>query len=177
MSHYRQSILLFGFVLPLLLAAILVGSFAFVRGKVLASFEEKRAHYSSYERERLSCIGLEAQIVRKRPHVARWSTLFQNEAAATLSSQLKLVSAGIPAKEYQNTSFNRPNSNGNFGAASQQASTPIELSFRSTFRAMQQVLLGLETRMPQLQLDELRIDRTSNANTLNFQVKYTIWES
>lgn len=177
MNHYRQSILLFGFALPLLLVGLVIAAFAYTRGNVVASYENKCKHFTSYERERMNCIGLESQIVRKRPYVERWATLFQTESASALTSQLKLVSAGIPSKQFQPTSFNRPNNNGNFGAASQQPSSPVQLTFRATFRAMQQVLLGLETRMPQLQLDELRIDRQGNANTLNFQVNYTIWEN
>lgn len=177
MNHYRQSILLFGFALPLLVAGLVVGTFAYFRGKVIASFENKSTHFSSYERERQTCLGLEAQIGLKRPHVNRWSALMKEETASAITSQLKQVSTGLNSKEFLRTAFDRPNSRGNFGAASLQKSTPVQLSFRASFRAMQRVFVGLESRMPQLQLDELRIDRTANTGTLNFQVAYTVWEN
>ena len=53
--------------------------------------------------------------------------------------------------------------------------------FRGTFRTMQRAFLELESRMPQLQLQELRIDPSPNqqnqAPLLNFQVNYTAWEN
>ena len=52
------------------------------------------------------------------------------------------------------------------------------MAFRGTFRTMQRAFLELETRMPQLQLQELRIDPSSSQSSLlNFQVIYTAWEN
>ena len=42
---------------------------------------------------------------------------------------------------------------------------------------MQKAFIELETRMPQLQLQDLKIDPSSSStSTLNFQVTYTAWE-
>ena len=63
-----------------------------------------------------------------------------------------------------------------FGSVSAQNSAPLELSFRANFRSMQRAFLELESRLPQLQLNELRIDLTPQSSNLNFQVTYTAWE-
>ena len=43
MNHYRQSIIVFGFVLPALGALATVGGFAYLRGRIKASFDNKSA--------------------------------------------------------------------------------------------------------------------------------------
>ena len=43
---------------------------------------------------------------------------------------------------------------------------------------MQRAFLELETRMPRLQLQDLKIDPSaSQSSLLNFQVTYTAWEN
>jgi hypothetical protein len=37
--------------------------------------------------------------------------------------------------------------------------------------------MELETRMPQLQLQEIKIDPSPQSSLLNFQVTYTAWEN
>jgi hypothetical protein len=52
------------------------------------------------------------------------------------------------------------------------------LSFRGTYRSVQRAFLALETRMPQLQLQELRITPNVNQPSMhNVQVSYTAWEN
>ena len=177
MNYYRQSIAVFGFVLPTLVATAVVGAILLVSGKVTDSFDSNRSQYSSFQNERKACLALETQIARRRPHLERWASLLKEETSSTVTSQLKQVGRGIDPKEFQQTSFSRPNNSTGFGAACSQRSAPVQLSFRSTFRSMERVFVTIETRMPQLQLDELRIDRTSQSNTLNFQVGYTAWEN
>jgi hypothetical protein len=53
----------------------------------------------------------------------------------------------------------------------------VKLAFRGTFRSVLKAFLELESRMPQLQLQDLKIDpSTSASSSLNFQVTYTAWE-
>ena len=84
----------------------------------------------------------------------------------------------LPTKEIQKTASERLPVKGGFGTISAQPSSQVRMAFRGTFRTMQRAFLELETRMPQLQLQELRIDpSTSQSSLLNFQVTYTAWEN
>jgi hypothetical protein len=52
------------------------------------------------------------------------------------------------------------------------------MAYRGTFRTLQRAFLALETRMPQLQLQEFKIEPNSTqASLLNLQVTYTSWEN
>ena len=60
----------------------------------------------------------------------------------------------------------------------QETASQLRIAFRGTFRTMQRAFLELETRMPQLQLQELKIDPSSTQSSLlNIQVNYTAWEN
>jgi hypothetical protein len=174
---YRQSIVLFGFVLPFVVCAAVVGGGFAIKAKASASFLEKQALYKNAETNRIGALGLEAQVSKKRPHVERWTSQLQKETASSISSHLKEIGDMLPAKEYQRTSVEYPTGSTGFASASAQNSSQVKLAFRGTFRSVQQAFIELETRMPQLQLQELKIDpSSSSASTLNFQVTYTAWE-
>lgn len=176
MNHYRQSIILFGFALPLVGAAAAVVAAGHVRGRVQRSFADKCTHYASYQANHSRARALEAGIGGRRKQLNAWNETLRAETASTVTSLLREVSSRLPAKEFQQTSFNRPTNAAGFGSVSAQKNAPLELSFRANFRSMQRAFLELESRLPQLQLNELRIDLTPQSSNLNFQVTYTAWE-
>ena len=177
MNYYRQSIILFGFAIPALVALVLVGILLLVKSNVTESFQQKQSLFKNYESNRINALALEAQISKKRPHMQRWASQLNQETASAINSNLRSIADKIPSKEYQPTSFERLNLPSGFASASAQKSSQIRLAFRANYRSMQRVFLDLETRMPQLQLQELRIDPSTQSSNLNFQVTYTAWEN
>lgn len=181
MNRYRQSIVLFGLVLPLLVLLLLLGGCFLLKGKLAASFATKQQLFKTYEAGRLQAAGMEAKIVRQRDHLEYWNELLAKEAASAVNTNLSAIAEGLPSKEFQKAGFDRTTGSGGLGAVSAQQSSQIRIAFRGTFRTMQRAFLELESRMPQLQLQELRI--TPNATQqdqsplLNIQVTYTAWES
>lgn len=176
MNLYRQSIALFGFVVPVLIAALVVGLGIFVKGRISASFNEKLTYFKDFERNKVQALGLEALISQKREHVARWQELVGTETASTVSTHLRAIEEKLPSKEFQTTGQQYPTARGGFASVSGQNSAQVRLTFRATYRSMQRALLEIETRMPQLQLQELRMNPSSNSNSLNFDLSYTAWE-
>ena len=178
MHLYRQSIALFGIVLPLLATAALVGIAFMLKSKVVASFDNKQANYKTYESGRLAGLEIESQVTRQHPHIERWAALLSEETASAATNNLREISEHLPGKEIQQTAFERVGTSGGFGSVSAQQSSQIRIAFRGTYRTLQRAFLELETRMPQLQLTELHIDPSSSQSTLlNFQVTYTAWEN
>jgi hypothetical protein len=178
MHYYRQPIILFGIVVPILLAAVVVGLGSFLKSKMTASFDHKQRNYTTYEQGRVGALEIESQVARERQHLDRWNVQLSEETASAVATNLREISEGLPGKEIQQTAFERPNGNSGFGSVSAQNSSQIRIAFRGTFRTLQRAFLALETRMPQLQLQELRIDPNSTQSSLlNFQVTYTAWEN
>ncbi len=175
--YYKQSIILFGFALPAIVCAAVVGVAFSLKNKAAASFEAKRSQFKSYEMNVVTAQNLERDVSTKRAHTERWMTMLEKETASELSAQLRQIAEIVPSKEFQLTAQERSNSKAGFGSASAQNSTQFRMSFRGTFRSLQRAFLELETRMPQLQLDDLKIDPGTNSpNSLNVSVSYTAWE-
>ena len=65
---------------------------------------------------------------------------------------------------------------GGIGAVSGQPSVQLALAFRGTFGALQSTFLELETKMPQLQLDSMKLSPQRTGNVLEAQLLYTAWE-
>ena len=178
MHLYRQSIIIFGVILPILVAAAFVGIGSMVKTKMATSLNEKVTTYKSFLVTRQQAQTIETQVISQRVHLERWKQQLSEETSSTVASNLREISEKLPGKEIQQTSFERPSGSGGFGAASAQKSSQIRIAFRGTYRTLQSAFFGLETRMPQLQLQDLKIEPIATSPSLmNLQVTYTAWEN
>lgn len=178
MNLYRQSIILFGIVIPVLIAAAIVGTGFFLKSEMVASYTNKQQNYKKYEQGRVAGLEIEAQVTRQRQHLDRWKEQLSEETASSVATNLKSIMEHLPSKEIQQTAFERPGGTAGFGSAAAQTSSQIRIAFRGTYRTLQRAFLELETKMPQLQLQELKMDPSSTQSTLmNLQVTYTAWEN
>ena len=178
MHLYRQSIIVFGMVVPVLVAAVVIGLGFMLKSKVSASFVNKESKFKSHEQARIASLEIESQVARDRQHLERWNKMLSEETASAVASNMREIIEKLPGKEIQQTAFERPSGSGGFGSASAQDSSQVRMAYRGTFRTLQRAFLELETRMPQLQLQELRIDPSgTQASLVNFQVTYTAWEN
>lgn len=176
MKIYRNAIALFGFVIPTVITAALVGTAFVAKSKIAGSFDEKLGNYRSFEQNRKAALALEAAISKKRAVSSHWEELLARETASAVSSNLNEIEEHLPSKEFKKAAQDFPPARGGFAAVSAQKSSQVRLAFRATFRSMQRAFLELESRMPQLQLQELRINPSNSSNSLNFDVVYTAWE-
>ncbi|MEI8038514.1 MAG: hypothetical protein WCJ14_08995 [Verrucomicrobiota bacterium] len=178
MHLYRQPIILFGIVLPVLIATAIIGGGYLLKSQMVTSFDNKQKTYKTYEQGRLAGLEIESQITRQRHHLDRWNEQLSQETASAVATNLRKIAEHLPGKEIQQTAFERPNATGGFGSAAAQKSSQLRIAFRGTYRTLQRTFLELETRMPQLQLQDFQISPYSTQSSLlNFQVTYTAWEN
>ena len=178
MHLYRQAIILFGVILPVLCTAAIVGIGSMVKSKMTASFENKQRTYKTYEQSRLAALEIETQVIRQREHLERWKDQLSQETKSTVTTNLREISERLPSKEIQLTGFEPLSTKGGFGAVAAQNSSQIRMAFRGTYRTLQRAFFELETRMPQLQLQEFKMDPiATHSSLMNFQVTYTAWEN
>ena len=178
MYLYRQPIIFFGIALPIVATAVLIGVFSMLKSNMSASADTKLKDFKASDAARRAGLEIETQVGRQREHLERWKVQLKQETASAVTTNLREISEHLPTKEIQQTSFERPSTSGGFGTISAQSSSQIRIAFRGTFRTMQRAFLELETRMPQLQLQDLKIDPSSTQSSLlNFQVTYTAWEN
>jgi len=174
---YKQSLILFGIVLPIIALAAVIGGLYFLKLQMTDSFATKTEQYKIYTQSQRGVMEIEGKIARQRPHLARWKEELSAETTSAVRTQLKAISEKLPSKEFQETAFDPLSGNSGLGSATTQKSSQLRLGFRGTYRTVQQALMELETRMPQLQLQEIKIDPSPQSSLLNFQVTYTAWEN
>ncbi|MBX3739622.1 MAG: hypothetical protein KF712_01420 [Akkermansiaceae bacterium] len=174
---YKQSIILFGIVLPILGLIALIGGCFFIKSEMEDSFATKMSQYRTDSQGRTAAMETETRIRTRREHLARWKKELAMETTSTVRTHLKAISDKLPSREFQETGFDPINSRSGFAAVSQQKSSQFRMGFRGTFRSAQKAMLELETRMPQLTLQELKATPSDQSILLNFQVTYTAWEN
>lgn len=174
---YKQSIILFGIVLPFLAIAGVVGGCYMLKSDMEEKFSVKQSKYKVFTQTRNTAMEMENRVKPKREHVARWKTELATETNSTVRTNLQTISSSLPAAEFQETGFDPMDSKSGFAAATQQKSTQFRWGFRGTFRTAQRALLELEARMPQLQLQDLKVGPSGQSSLLNFQTTYTAWEN
>ena len=177
MNLYRQPIIIFGIVVPVIAAAVVVGLGSMAKSRMEASYEVRKSGHAAYKMSQAQALQIEAQVVSQQDHVKRWESQLAEETASSVTTTLREISEHLPKKEFQQTAFDPSNTKSGFGTPAAQKSSQIRVAFRGSFRTMQRAFLELETRMPQLQLQDLKIDPSANQSSLlNFQVTYTAWE-
>ncbi len=177
MNLYRQPIIVFGLVLPLVVAAAVVGLGSMAKSRMEASLAEKEVGYKTSRMSSIQAQQIESQVLSQQDHVKRWESRLGQETASSVTTCLREIAETLPKKEFQQTSFAPSNSKGGYGSPAAQNSSQLSIAFRGTYRTMQRAFLELETRMPQLQLQDLTIaPSSSQSSLLNFQVTYTAWE-
>lgn len=177
MNLYRQSIILFGFVVPVLLAAAVLGIGYFVKSNVSSSFTHKQSNFIANEQTQKAGMQIEKDVINLRGHLDRWKDQLSQETASSVATNLREISEKLPNKEIQQTVFERATGKAGFGSASAQNSAQLRIGFRGTFRTLQKAFFELETRIPQLQLQEMKIEPIStSAAFINLQIGYTAWE-
>lgn len=178
MKLYQQSILIFGLAIPLLLAAAVFSACFVIRGKITTSLAAKTEQFGQLQQTRRAAQEVERTVGIERENLERWSKQMSQETASVVTATLRKIEERIPDNQFTQTSFERPTAAAGFGTVSAQRSSQIQMSFRGTYRSVQQAFLELETRMPQLQLQDLRISPNPNQPALhNIQVSYTAWEN
>lgn len=174
---YKQPIILFGIVLPLLGLGLLIVGLHFIKSQMTESIAVKTTQYKVFAQSRNAAMETEGKVGKRRPHLARWKEQLSGETISAVRTHLKTIGGTLPSKEFQETDSSRTDTRSGFGAVTAQKSSMIRLGFRGTYRSVQQALLELEARMPQLQLVDLKITPSTQSSLLNFQVTYTAWEN
>ncbi len=177
MKLYQQTVILFGLVVPVVMAAAIFGACFMINKNVADTLKMKSEKYGQLQKTRRAAQEMEFAAGGERENLERWKKQMSEETASAVTATLRTIEERIPDREFTQTSFERPTTAAGFGTASAQKSSQIRLSFRGTYRSVQRVFLELETRMPQLQLQELRIAPNVNQPSMhNVTVSYTAWE-
>lgn len=174
--HYKDPVIIFGLAVPLLLIVLTLGLGFHFRGKFERTYESRKAQHQTFKSVEAEREALHKKVQEQEPHMNRWMALFEKPPATKVNGFFQDFQKRYDSGEFQLTAFRPTSSPGGIGGACSQSSIQLHLAFRGTYRALQNAFLELETRMPQLQLDSIKLSSQGNQNVLNASVVYTAWQ-
>ena len=173
---YKQSILGIGVAFPLVVVIALLTVVSHYRGRLEKTYKERKIIYAGFRMQEEQRKALEKKVSEQEPHMVRWLSLMKEPSSSTANEFIGEAQKRYQGKEFVLTSFRRTTAAGGIGAVSNQDSVQLALAFRGTFGALQHTFLELETKMPQLQLDSMKLAPQNNGNVLEASLIYTAWE-
>ena len=176
MHKYKQSITIFGFVIPIVLVVIFTIICLVISGKVKDTANKRESAFAQHNTLQNQVTKLQTGIREKQEANKAWDEVLSSDIRPTLQSNLKNILGKYTSQQVAQTGFFRPSTTGRLAMGAQQQSSTVTLKFRGTYLPMEQTLLELESRLPQMQVNSLDIERERSSNELSFNLSYTIWE-
>lgn len=175
-SRYKIGVIAFGVVLPLLAVLVLVGVMISQKKRIDKEYAARQLIYTQNKNTEMQTKAIAAQLKSYQERSNQWDKLLDDSNVGTVTGILKEVSDTFAgSKTFKQDNFAFVNQKTGIGAASQQPSLSFTLAFSGTFSALQESLLNLETRMPNLNLNSLELAPQTNGSLLEAKLSYSAW--
>lgn len=175
--NYRKAILLHAYVIPLGGALLLAILLLVLPARFRASQEPNVQDYQSFTMIQGQAVATETKLSKSRALSAAWKTALDGEFTKSMNSILASRYEELDDKQLSAESTGgRPEGGSGLSIQGGQSATRTKLQFRGGFEPMQETLLALETRLPQMQLESLSVAEDDNGDGLRFEMTYTVWE-
>ena len=175
--NYRKAILLHAYVVPLAIALVFALVLLVGPAKFKASQQSKLEDYQNYERLSQQLVGLEGKIVPKRKLMAAWRDALGSEFNTSLNNLINNRLESMDGKQLElESSGSRPDGGTGLSLTGGQPAMRTKIVFRGGYEPMQETLLMLENKLPQMQLESIDITVHQNGESLKFDLIYTVWD-
>lgn len=175
---YRNAILIHAFALPVGGILLLAGIVFFALGQFKASQEARSGDYASYMNIEQRVLANETQLAARRPILEAWRRTLGNDFVTNLNNILQTeVLHQFKSDQLQQSVSARAPAGGGLGTPGGQRHSRVQLEFRGGYEPMQETLLLLEGRLPQMQLESASLQPDPAGDGLRFDFTYTAWEA
>lgn len=174
--RYKTGILFFGAVAPVLVIFLIFGMLFAQKSRVGKEYKKREAITIANTRAENAAKGVRAQLVTYQKRQTQWDNLLRRSDAGSVTGLLKEISSKYSSGEkFRQNDFKFVNSETGIGAASGQPSVTYNISLSGTFQALQESLLALESKMPNLSLNKIDIVPQKNGQLLQAEISYSAW--
>lgn len=175
-SKFRAGILVFGLVLPLLGILAVIGILVSKNSSVGKEYTEKETQYRRNQQVKMAAMAIQTKLHHYDGKSEQWRNLVAKSDVTALNETLKKVSSSFAdPRTFNKTEFKFDNNDRGIGAASEQPSFSFDLTLNGTYRSIQTGLLALESEMPNLSLNSLKLAPRENDQLLEAQLSYSAW--
>ena len=175
--RFKIGIILFGILLPLLVIGFILSFISSRKNKVEAEYASRQSSFKLQKHQEQVVKGLGVRLSRFDDRKDEWDVLLNNSDIGTVTGLLKEISTEYSGTEtFKSNEFNFVNKKTGIGAASEQPSVIFTVSLSGTFTSIQQGLLSLESRMPNLNLNSMKISPDPGSSLLLAELSYSAWK-
>lgn len=174
--RYKFGIIGLGVVLPLLGILIAVGVMFSQKKRIDKEYAERKTIYTQNKNTEMQTAAIARQLKSYEAKSGQWDVLLEESSLGTVTGILKEVSQAFEgSNSFKQDNFSFVNKETGIGAVSEQPSLSFTLAFSGTFSALQESLLTLESKMPNLSLNSLELSPQTNGPLLEAKLSYSAW--
>ena len=175
-SLYKIGVILFGVLLPLLVIGLIMGVVSSRKQKMAQEYEVRKKRLFANKMQEKAVKQLETTVSQYDDRKGSWEVLLENSDIGSVTGLLKKISSEYKGSEtFKQDGFNYVNQKNGIGTLSLQPSVSFNVSMSGTFQAIQQSLLSLESEMPNLSLNKMKLSPSSSSSLLEAELSYSAW--
>jgi len=174
-SFYKQSIVLFAIVLPLLVSLISVIGIGSYRSSVAKKLKIKKADLVKETALKKELVAIREKSEQQKEQLEKWEALNSAELMPMVSEELQAISNKIPQKEYRQLSLKKSDSAAlTVGLQKGIESTGIAMSYEGSVRGIQEGLLRFESALPSAVINSWSLRQLQDEIFVSLDAKYSI---
>lgn len=174
-SYFKTPVIVFGLAVPLVLMAVVAIIIVVFTGRVDEKLALNTVQYEKGQNTEKAIVKLQKKVGQNAAHLKQWQDTIDSGSRESFLAHWKEVEKDLSGREFSRLSHTWLRTNDGLGKGVGQPVMQVEMNFLATFRAMQQALIAIESRSPQIQLDSFSMIPDSEKTRLNFKAKFTIW--
>ncbi len=174
-EYYKKSVALFGMGIPLLLMAVIGGVALSMSSSVGADYKKKKKAYDMAQKTLRETMQLQGKVNENAGFLKAWDHLMATETRGSFLEHWKTAEKKFSGKELTKSSHNWINYSEGIGRGVSQPASQVNMSFTATFRAMQLSLMEMESKLPNMQLDSIKMTADNSGKAIKFNTTFTVW--
>ena len=173
---YKKSVAVFGLVLPMLVLVLLIVAVIVVKGRVADTYQVRVQTHQQGGNMKRQVGQLEKKVRLEKDVLGAWKTMLSEESRSSFSKDWTEAGRSFKHNEFQSNLPAWKSRSAGLGKNRQQPATQVTMTFNASFRAMQRVLIEMEAKRPQMQMDSMSMIPNEDGKTMNFNTTFTVWK-
>lgn len=175
MSIYRKAIAIHGLCVLCFAILFLIGGAWYGLHRVRSVQKEIQKSSEQALQLRSEMEAAHAKLKGRKERMEAWDQCLHGEVAQQITRALQEIMEPYREEELKQIALGRPAKRSALAGSTENSYSRLEVVFEGGYGPMQEVLAQLETRMPNLVLEELMVEPNRNTTSLSFRAIFTCW--
>lgn len=165
-----------GFLGPVFILGIVFLMLNAKKAGIQKQADERAKVFAANKRSAIVTKGLQEQIKTYEARMENWEQILEESDVGTVTGILKEISNQHGSGEkFRQNDFKFVNQKTGVGSVSGRPNVTYNLSLDGTYQTLQKSILILESKLPNLHLNTLKLTPQKDGPLLNAELSYTAW--